>query len=365
VKRVVLLGAGHAHLHVLEALAAQPLPAAEVTLVSPFAQFVYSGMVPGLVGGHYQAPQCTIPLAPLAERAGVARIEGTAVALDAAERRVTLADGTQLGYDVLGIDTGPVIDRDAIPGAREHALFVRPIEHFLRLSDPLVELAQQRVLSLVVVGGGAGGAELAMAWQHRLAERARVSLVTGGEAPLASAPDAVRRRVRRALKRLRITVLEDSCSAITAGHVVLGSGTRLECDAPLIAIGTSAPPWLKTSGLELDEAGFVATGPTLQSRSHAEVFAAGDVASRTDAPRPKSGVYAVRAGPPLALNLRRFVAGGVLEAYAPQRRSLNLISCGARIAIASWDRWSVEGRWVWWWKDRIDRAFVERFADPR
>jgi len=362
VKRVVLLGAGHAHLHVLEALAAQPLPAAEVTLVSPFAQFVYSGMVPGLIAGHYTAPQCTIPIAPLGERAGVARIEGTAVALDAAQRVVTLADGTQLGYDVLSLDTGPVIDRDAIPGAREHALFVRPIEHFVRLADPLVELAQQRVLSLVVIGGGAGGAELAMAWQHRLGERARVSLVTGGEPPVASAPEAVRRRVRGALKRLRITVLEDSATSITAGHVVLGSGTRLECDAPVVAIGTSAPRWLAESGLALDEAGFVATGPTLQSRSHAEVFAAGDVATRTDAPRPKSGVYAVRAGPPLALNLRRFVAGGALEPYAPQPRSLNLISCGARSAIASWDRWSVEGRWVWWWKDRIDRAFVERFA---
>jgi len=306
-----------------------------------------------------------IPLAPLAERAHATRIESVAVALDATARRVRLANGDEIGYDVLSIDTGPMMDRDAIPGAREHALVVRPIEAFIRLSEPLFELAGERALSLVVIGGGAGGVELAMALQHRLGERARVSLVTGGNAPLPSYPAGIGRRALRALRRLRVTVLEDSCAEITAGHVVLGRGTRVECDAPVLAIGASAPPWLQGSGLALDAQGFVATGPTLQSSSHPEVFAAGDVATRVDAPRPKSGVYAVRAGPPLALNLRRFVAGGALEPYLPQPRTLNLLSCGARYAIAAWGGWSIEGRWVWWWKDRIDRAFIARFAKPR
>jgi pyridine nucleotide-disulfide oxidoreductase family protein len=362
VKRLVLLGGGHAHVHVLEALAAQPLVAGQVTLVSPFAQSTYSGMVPGLVAGHYGLTDCVIPLAPLAERAHAKRIESAAVALDARSRRITLADGSELGYDVLSLDTGPVMDRDAIPGAREHAMPVRPIEHFIRQCEPLFARAGERALSVVVIGGGAGGVELAMAMQYRLGERARVSLVTGGAAPLASYPAGVCRRVQRALKRLRITVLEDGCTEISANHVVLGRGTRLECDAPVLAIGTSAPTWLQGSGLALDEQGFIATGASLQSRSHPEIFAAGDVASRTDAPHPKSGVYAVRAGPPLALNLRRFAAGGTLEPYEPQRRALNLLSCGGRYAIASWGPWSAEGRWVWRWKDRIDRAFIARYA---
>ena len=365
VKRLVLLGGGHAHVHVLEALAAQPLPAGQVTLVTPFARSVYSGMVPGLVAGHYGLDDCVIPLAPLAERAHVTRIESAAVALDAAARRITLANGDAIGYDVLSLDTGPVMDRESIPGAREHAMALRPIEHFIRLSDSLLALAAERALSLVVIGGGAGGVELAMALQHRLGERARVSLVTGGAAPLPGYPAATGRRALRALKRLRITVLEDSCAEITAHHVVLGRGTRLECDAPVLAIGASAPPWLHGSGLALDAQGFIATGPTLQSTSHPEVFAAGDVATRIDAPHPKSGVHAVRAGPPLALNLRRFVAGGVLEPYVPRSRTLNLLSCGTRYAIATWGSWSAEGRWVWWWKDHVDRAFVARFATSR
>jgi selenide,water dikinase len=113
--------------------------------------------------------------------------------------------------------------------------------------------------------------------------------------------------------------------------------------------------------LALDAQGFIATGPTLQSLSHPEVFAAGDVASRPDAPHPKSGVYAVRAGPPLASNLRRFAGGQPLLSYRPQRRTLNLLASGDGSAIAVWGGWSAQGRWVWRWKDRIDRAFIARY----
>ncbi len=346
----------------LHDLAREPMPAARVTLVSPFAQLVYSGMVPGVVAGHYAAADCTINIAPLAKRAGAAFVQQAAVQLDATARTVTLADAGVLSFDVLSIDIGAVMDRSSIPGAREHALFVRPIEHFMQLLQPLLDLAERRTLSLVVVGAGAGGVELALALQHRLGERARVSLVTGGTPPLPNHPKPVQTRVLRALKRNGVTVFEDHCAAIEAGHVQLGGGARLACDAPVLAIGASAPACLAGSGLALDEQGFIATNATLQSLSHPHVFAAGDVASRSDAPRPRSGVYAVRAGPPLALNLRRFVAGGELVPHVPQRHALNLLSCGERRATASWGNWSTEGRWVWWWKDRIDRGFVGRFV---
>jgi pyridine nucleotide-disulfide oxidoreductase family protein len=361
-KRLLLLGGGHAHVHVLQAFAAGPVPGAQVTLVSPFARQMYSGMVPGLVAGHYEVDDCVIPLQPLAQRAGVVWIESSAAAVDVARREATLADGKVLGYDVLSLDTGPVMDRDLIEGAREHALFVRPIEHFVRLWDSLRALAEQRALHVAVVGGGAAGVELALAMQHRFGESARVSLVTGGAAPLSSYRARVQQRVALTLRRERITVLEDSCARIDAEGITLGRGTRLACDAPVLALGASAPAWLSRSGLALDDHGFVATGQTLQSVSHPEVFAAGDVATRSDRAVPKSGVYAVRAGPALALNLRRRLAGGALEPHLPSARSLNLLACGRRDAIASWGGWSAQGPWVWWWKDRIDRAFIERYA---
>ena len=387
-KRLLLLGGGHAHVHVLADLARAPLPGCEVLMLTPFARQMYSGMVPGLVAGHYLAEQCAIALAPLAQAAGVRLQEGAAVGLDAAARSVTLASGEVLSYDVISLDTGAVMDRSRLPGARENALFVRPIEHFVRLLDGLVDLAAQRPLDVVVVGGGAAGVELALALEFRLRPAgagtgagattrgpvhgkptlpvagSRVALVTGGDAPLESYAPGVMHKAARALQQRRITVFTDSCAEVQARHLLLGSGARLACDAAVVATGAEAPTWLQGSGLALDSRGFICTGNTLQSTSHPEVFAAGDVASRVDAPHPRSGVYAVRAGPPLAANLRAALAGAPLQPHQPQKRTLNLISCGEKSAIVSWGPFNAQGRWAWWWKDRIDRAFVARYSSP-
>ncbi len=94
------------------------------------------------------------------------------------------------------------------------------------------------------------------------------------------------------------------------------------------------------------------------------MFAAGDVATRQDVQLPRSGVYAVRAGPPLTKNLRAVLAGVAPSPYPPQRKTLNLLSCGDRTAIASWGNWSAQGRWVWWLKNRIDRGFIQAYSRP-
>lgn len=367
-KRVLLLGGGHAHVHVLQQLATQPLTGAQVTLVTPFERQMYSGMVPGLVAGHYTAQDCVIPLRPLAQAAGMVFRQASAVRLDAAARRVELDDGSMLGYDLLSLDTGAVMHRDRLPGAAEHALFVRPIEDFVQQLDALWARAAQRLLRLAVVGGGAAGVELAMALQHRLGAQGRVgagvqvSLVTGGPAPLAGYPAAVMARVQRSLAAMGVTVVRQGAVAVEADAVVLADGSRLACDAAVLATGAQAPGWLAGSGLALDPQGFVLTRSTLQSSSHADVFAVGDVATRSDTPHAKSGVYAVRAGPPLALNLRQALAGQALQPHAAPTRTLNLVSCGGRSAIAAWGAWSAQGRWVWWLKDRIDRRFVARYV---
>jgi len=365
VQHVLLLGGGHAHVHVLQHLAQQPLAGAQVTLVSPFERQMYSGMVPGLVAGHYSAQDCVIPLRPLASAAGVKFIQSSAVRLDTAARLVMLSDGSELGYDLLSLDTGAVIHRDAVPGAREHALFVRPIEDFVQQLDALWARAAQRRLDIALIGAGAAGVELALALQYRLGRPGsgvNMTLVTGGPAPLAGYPPAVMSRVRKALARHGVAVMRQGAAAIEAEAVRLVDGTRLPCDAAVLATGAQAPGWLAGSGLALNAQGFIVTTATLQSCSHAEVFAVGDVATRQDTPHAKSGVYAVRAGPPLALNLRQAVAGLHLQPHVAPTRTLNLVSCGDRSAIAAWGEWSAQGRWVWWLKDRIDRQFVERYV---
>jgi NADH dehydrogenase FAD-containing subunit len=151
-------------------------------------------------------------------------------------------------------------------------------------------------------------------------------------------------------------------TAIERGPVVIAGSARQEFELALLATGAAALPWLRQSGLDTDERGFVLVQPTLQSVSHAEIFALGDCATLRAAPHPRSGVYAVRHGEALNENLRRLLAGTPLQPYVPQKRALILLTCGARYAIAQRGAWSAQGRWVWWWKDRIDRGWVRSFA---
>jgi NADH dehydrogenase FAD-containing subunit len=210
-----------------------------------------------------------------------------------------------------------------------------------------------------VIGNGAAGVEIALAASPSAARTASVSIVCDGELLTGYQP-RVRERARAVLKHARVPLLLGCCDAIERWHVRVGP-MRVACDVPILAIGSDAPAWVAASGLALDGVGFVRVGATLQSASHANVFATGDVIVRDDAPHPRSGVFAVRAGPVLAANLRAHVAGGTLQGFHPSPRSLNLLATGDGRAIASWGAWSAQGRLMGWWKDRIDRAFVARY----
>lgn len=363
-KQLVLLGAGHAHVHVLSTLAAQPLPGVQITLIAPYPRPLYCGMVPGFVAGHYALDNCVIPLEPLLKNTAIRWLIRSATGIDAHARTVTLDDGSELAYDWLSVNTGPIQDRDrieqAIPGAREYGLFVHPIETFGALWPRVADMAKARALRLTVIGGGAAAIELAMAIRHGLSNSS-VTLITGAAAVAANCAPAVQQRVVKALKRRNITVLPDLAVGIQAGEVLLGCGARLACDVPLIATGAQAPAWLASSGLDLTENGFMAVDACQRSTSHANVFATGDVSTRVDRPMARSGVYAVQAGPALVKNLAAAVTGSAPSPHNPPENTLNLLSCGDRQAIASWGNYSAQGRWVWWLKDWIDRAFITRY----
>jgi NADH dehydrogenase FAD-containing subunit len=238
-------------------LARASLACAHVTLVAPFLRPIPPSMLAGFVSGHHSVDEGSASLPDLANAANVQFVQAQPTALNVGERTVTLADGRVMGYDILSLDTGPVVNRDAIPGARNRALFVRPIEHFTQLWGGLLQLASERALSVVVLGGDVLALELALALQCRLNLQARVSLVTGGAAPLAGRSLPVQQHARAALKRSGVTLIEDACTEITATHVVLRGGGRLVCDAPIAAWAPDPPTWLAQSGLVLDEHGFV------------------------------------------------------------------------------------------------------------
>lgn len=365
-RRLLLAGGGHAHLGVLEALAREPVADTEITLVSPFPRQVYSGMLPGWIAGHYRLDECVIALAPLAARAGVAFRLAHVARLDLDARVAYTEAAEPIPFDLLSIDTGPVSDRAAIAGLADHAIPLRPIESLIgqweRLLAHLADTHEPSTLS--VIGGGAGGLELALAFAFRAQAglQLRVQLVAGRAGLVPGFPEAARARLLRLVHAQGVRLIVDDAVEITRHTILLADGGELTTQATIAAIGAAAAEWPRASGLATDAAGFIATNEYLQSTSHAFVFAAGDCATMVEHPRPKSGVFAVRAGPPLARNLRRALAEQRLRAYLPQRRALYLMSAGGRYAVASWGALCAEGGWAWRWKDSIDRRFIARFA---
>ncbi|MEO8038840.1 MAG: FAD-dependent oxidoreductase [Betaproteobacteria bacterium] len=371
-KRLVLVGGGHAQVEVLLRLGQTPVPDLDIVLVSPVADAPYSGMLPGLVAGRYSWGECHIDLASLARHAGARLLPTRVVAINPVERQVMCADRRVLTYDVLSLDIGSVPPIETVEGAAAHGVPVKPVDGFLDVWNALVQEARDRTLRVIVVGGGAGGVELILAMRQRLlhesgvAPRADFTVVTQGSGVLSEHPAGVRRRIVRALATKDVGVLANvRVVRVSAAGLTLEGGAEVPADCVIWATGAAAPAWLRTSGLALDDQGFVLVDDKLQSVSHPGLFATGDVATMRDHPRPKSGVFAVRQGPPLAENLRLALADAPLKSYRPQRRSLSLISTGGRHAVASWGGFAFQGAWVWHWKDAIDRKFMARYdLDP-
>lgn len=366
-KHLLLAGAGHAHLFVLEQLATSSRIDLDVTLVSPSRWQYYSGMLPGWLAGHYKAEAIRLDMAFLAKRAGVRFILGRVGSIDAAHSSIELETGQGLSYDLLSLDIGSFTNWvpqlfDDIP-----VLTVKPLDDFMRNWAELAEKAKEcRQFHVVVAGAGAAGVELAFSVAYALVQinpLAKVNLAVGAGGLLPGHAPAVRRRVIAELVKQRITVLPHRVHQTPEG-LFLESGERLAADALIAATGASAPTFLAVSGLALDEKGFIRVDASHRSLSHANVFAAGDIASRDDPHISRSGVHAVRAGPVLAHNLQVALSGEELRVYRPRRNVLYLMACGRRSAILSWGRLSVQAPWVWRLKDWIDRRFIRRFSPP-
>ncbi|MEM7230962.1 MAG: selenide, water dikinase SelD [Planctomycetota bacterium] len=371
VKDLVLVGGGHSHVTVLKRFGMKPMPGVRVTLVCRDVHTPYSGMLPGLVAGHYDFDEAHIDLGPLSRFAGARFVHDEVTGIDLEGRRLHFRDRPSIPYDVVSINIGSTpgvrgLDR----GGDEDVVPVKPISRFLQRWNQLVErVTEAGGARVCVVGAGAGGVEMTLAMQHGLesrgATREKLSFHVVGASPeiLPTHNASVRRRYLRILRERGVSVhMGKRVTSVLDGVVELDGGESIECDEVLWVTQASAPKWLGESGLATVDSGFVAVGDTLESASHPGVFAAGDVATMVNHPREKAGVFAVRQGPPLEANLRRALRGESLEPFEPQKKFLSLISTGDQYAVASRGDWSIEGRWVWRWKDRIDRRFMEKFS---
>jgi NADH dehydrogenase FAD-containing subunit len=349
----VLLGAGPAHVQLLQALAAHPVPGVQITLVAAHASQWLPGRVADFVAGSYSADDCQWPLEPLVQRCGVQWLRASVRALHASARTLELDDGRTLPFDWMSINIPGVHNRDlaeqGMPGAREHGLFAHPQATFCALWPQVLAMAEQRPLRFTVVGAGATGIALACALQHRL-PAASITLLSGEHPPGQGYPPALQQRVVQALKQRKITVLQDRALGMTATCVQLGCGAELASDVTVLATPKQVPRWLLDSGLELGRDGLMAVDDFQRSTSHPWVFACGDVCS-TPA-RADSGVC-------LTNNLTATVAGQALTAPATPPVRWQVISLGPRNAAASWRGLTAQGAWVWWLKAWQDHRWLK------
>jgi len=360
---LVLIGGGHAHALVLRMWGMAPLAGVRLTLINPDPVAPYTGMLPGYVAGHYPRDAMMIDLVRLARFAGARLILGRAEGIDRAARQVLVQGREPVAYHVASLDIGITSDLPDLPGFAEHGLAAKPLGAYAAAWERFVAAARPEP-KVVVLGGGLGGVELALATAHRLqaaGARPRVTVLERADRALEGVGAGARAALLAHMDRLGVRLLTQTAAArVTARGVETTAGTQIAADLVLSVAGARPQGWLGGTGLALSD-GYVAVGPSLQS-SDPVIFGAGDCVQMSHAPRPKAGVFAVRQAPVLLHNLRAALSGGRLRRYRPQRDYLKLVSTGGRGAVA--DKWGLrlDGPVLWRWKDSIDRRFMGKFG---
>ncbi len=361
-RTLALIGGGHAHVEVLRQLVDNPLFDADVALFNPSPSVWYSGMLPGVIAGHYTANDAKVNLWALCQRARVRFFETSVIGLNGENAMLEAAHGERHRFDYASLDLGCVSHPiPTAPGA--YVVTVKPIEPLLAA---MTEFDSVRAAGLIVrvVGGGAAALEvaLALAFRWRGVKNRRVSIVTATRL-LETFPSRVRTLALRACRRDGVEVLENSpVEQIEPTRICLSNGQKIDTQLTVLATGYAPAALLAKTDLARSTDGSAQVTPTLQSSNHPHIFAAGDCAHLSGSNVPKSGVYAVRQGPLLAANLMAKLIDKPLIAYQHNPNALMLLSLGGKRAVASRNGFTLGGDWVWRWKDKIDRQWIKKYA---
>ena len=274
VKDLVLVGGGHSHVIVLKRFGMKPMPGVRVTVICRDVETPYSGMLPGLVAGHYTDDDVHIDLGPLTRFAGARFYHDEAVGLDLDARTVLCRGRPPVPFDVLSIDIGSTPSMDDVPGAAGQVVPVKPISNFRERWRALIErvTASAGPMSIAVVGAGAGGTEMLLAMQHGLSEQLRARgqeparltfhLFAAGDAPLPTHPTSVRDAFGEVFQA-RGVMFHPHARAVRVEHGVLhtANGGAHALDEILWVTQAGTQAWIAESGLGVDDRGFAAVHP--------------------------------------------------------------------------------------------------------
>jgi len=340
-EHLVLWGLGLAHLRLLEHFKRHPLAHVRITVLAQQTQSFAPHKLARYVANELTLAQCMSDAEPLIQQTAAQWTGRHGRSLNAISRTVLLDDGQTLNYDLLSINTGPVPHREAIeaamPGAREHGLFVAPLEGFAQIWPKVCGLGRTRALRMAVIGAGLEGFELALAVRQRMPTAAVTWIIGPQPATENAQPQPLNQRMLQLLREQRVTVLYEGVAALTRDDVVLASGALLACDVPILVLAQTPPAWLHASGLQLQPDGAsLLTDEFERSASHHDVFHVWQ-----DSTALGANVHAMMRAEPA--KLRPVVA-----------RSAQFLYAGAAHALLAWRGHCVQGRAVAWLKQALN-----------
>lgn len=359
---LVLIGGGHCHALVLRHWAMRPLPGVRLTLINPAPIAPYSGMLPGAVAGHYDQQDLEIDLIRLIRFAGARFVQGRVVGIDRANKQIHVSGRAPIGYDVVSVNVGVTTEMPTLPGFAEYGIPAKPLAAFFARWQEV--LSRDPVPDIAILGAGVAGVELALAMRFAAKEKGahpKITMLERTDA-LSGVNESAAKALRAALATADVTVIEQkTVSRVGADCVVLENGLEIASGFTVGTAGARALDWLSEVGVKTQD-GYLSVDETLRTSDDA-IFAAGDCAHMTHAPRPKAGVYAVRQAPILSANLKAALSGQTLRSYYPQKGFLKLISLGGKVALADRFGRAFSSKGLWRLKNRIDQKFMRQFSE--
>lgn len=338
-KRVVVLGAGFGGLTFCQSLVGT---GAALTLIDRENHHLFQPLLYQVATAGLSAPEIAQPIRSILSGRDDVDIQMAAVeGIDLEGRRVITSEGSH-DYDYLVIGLGGVTSYFGHAEWEEHAPGLKSLDDavgirrqvllaFERAENETDPVRRKRLMTIVVIGGGPTGVELAGAFAEltrRVLEddfrridprQARVVLIEGGDRVLGHLPPDLSDSAHRQLEQLGVEVITGArVQNLEAGKVITGEFT-IEAENILWAAGVSGSPLTKSLGVELDRAGRIKVNPDLSVPGHPEVFAVGDIAHVLD---PGTGEL-VPGVSPAAIQMARHVAqiiGHELEPGADTHR---------------------------------------------
>ena len=369
-ERVLIVGGGFAGLTCAKEFQDERF---DVTLVDRWNHHLFQPLLYQVATGGLAMTDIAQPLRSiLSNHKNVTTLMGEVIRIDLEARQVHLKDQV-LEYDYLVLACGV---RTGYFGHEEwaaHTLGLKSLDDAMVIRKKVLlsfERAESsedpqekaRLMTLIVVGGGPTGVEMA----GSLAELARVvlkedfrridpslttvHLIESGPKLLPTFPDGLREYTRARLEKLGVTVhLSSPVKEVGAGYVVTGD-QRIESDVIIWAAGVEAGALTRTlAGVPLDRAGRIEVQPDLSLPGHPEVFAAGDLVALTDA----KGVR-VPGVSPAAIQMGHFIARTILNEGMSVPRSAfryldkgSMATIGRSAAVVSFAGMQIRGMLAW------------------